>query len=34
MKQGCIEFVDVEEEENSMIAMRLDDLLSNEYCNT
>jgi len=34
MKEGCIEFVDVEEEENAMIAMRLDDLKNNDYCNT
>jgi len=34
MKEGCIEFVDVEEEENTMIAMRLDDLKNNDYCNT
>jgi len=30
MKDGCVEYVDVEEEENAMIAMRLDDLRPNE----
>lgn len=34
MNNGFIDFLDVEEEETSMIAMRLDDLTHNDYCFT
>ncbi len=34
LNQGLIEFIDVEEEEASMIAMNVNDLLNYEYCST
>ena len=34
LKLGLIEFLDVEEEETSMIAMRVEDLENTEYCST
>lgn len=30
LRDGCVEYLDVEEEETSQIAMRLDDLNKNE----
>jgi DNA-directed RNA polymerase II subunit RPB2 len=34
VRNGMIEFLDVEEEEVSMIAMKIDDLPKNDYCST
>jgi DNA-directed RNA polymerase II subunit RPB2 len=34
LKEGLIEFLDVEEEETSMIAMNVEDLDNREYCST
>lgn len=34
LKGGLIEFLDVEEEEVSMIAMTMDDLNNKDYCST
>jgi DNA-directed RNA polymerase II subunit RPB2 len=34
VRKGMIEFLDVEEEEVSMIAMKIDDLQKNDYCST
>lgn len=34
VKTGLVEFLDVEEEETSMIAMTLDDLKNTDYCFT
>lgn len=31
---GCVEIVDVEEEETSMIAMYIQDLKDSDYCKT
>lgn len=34
LEKGFIEFLDVEEEETSMIAMNIDDLKNRDYCST
>ena len=34
LKDGLVEFLDVEEEETSMIAMNVEDLQNDEYCST
>lgn len=34
LREGLIEFIDVEEEETSMIAMNIDDLKNTDYCYT